>query len=163
MCFHFLPPGLLVFLAQSTAIDQSLKSHNATLPYPTMHHPKKKCTHVCSEWCIVGYGTGVLWDLQIWSILSCLLLPIHVLCDDLATEVLDGGKGEVHVLELCGAGGHCHAQEVDALGRGGHQVDSAIFVEATKQDLVDGIVIALQGYMECGGRYGGYRDTYSQD
>ena len=86
-----------------------------------------------------------------------------MLCDDLATEVLDGGKGEVHVLELRGAGGHCQTQEVDALGRGGHQVDSAIFVEATKQDLVDGIVIALQGYMECGGRYGDYKDTYSQD
>ena len=69
-------------------------------------------------------------------------------CDDLAGKVLDGRKGEVHVLELRGAGGHCHTQEVDALWRGGHQVDVAIFVEATKEDLVDGVVIILEGWYE---------------
>ena len=45
------------------AIDQFYKSHNAPAPYPTMHHSEQKCTHFCSEWCIVGYGTGALWDL----------------------------------------------------------------------------------------------------
>ena len=35
----------------------------------TMHHSEQKCTHFCSEWCIVEYGTGALWDLRDWSIL----------------------------------------------------------------------------------------------
>ena len=38
-------------------------SHNAPVPHPTMHHSEQKCAHFCSEWCIVGYGTGALWDL----------------------------------------------------------------------------------------------------
>ena len=33
------------------------------------------CAHFCSEWCIVGYGTGALWDLLDWSIdWPCTLL-----------------------------------------------------------------------------------------
>ena len=37
------------------------KSHNAPVPYPTIHHSEQKCVHFCcSEWCIVGYGTGAL-------------------------------------------------------------------------------------------------------
>ena len=43
--------------------DQFFKSHNALVPYPTMHHSEQKCAHFCSEWCIVGYGTGALWEL----------------------------------------------------------------------------------------------------
>ena len=39
------------------------KSHNAPVPYPTMHHSEQKCAHFGSEWCIVGYETGTLWDL----------------------------------------------------------------------------------------------------
>ena len=42
---------------------------------PTMHllhipqcHSEQKCAHFCSEWCIVWYGTGVLWDLWEWFI-----------------------------------------------------------------------------------------------
>ena len=50
------------------AIDQFYKSHNASVPYPTMHHSEQKCAHFCSEWCIVGYGTDALWDLWISSI-----------------------------------------------------------------------------------------------
>ena len=34
-----------------------------TVPYPTMHQLEQKCAHFCSEWCIVGYVTGALWDL----------------------------------------------------------------------------------------------------
>ena len=64
------------------------KSQNAPVPYPTMHHSE----HFCSEWCIVGYGTGaswVLWDLSIpsswktrtihstWSVSSWLLKTWH--------------------------------------------------------------------------------------
>ena len=41
------------------------------LTNPTMHlshipqynHSEQKCAHFCSQWCIVGYGTGALWDL----------------------------------------------------------------------------------------------------
>ena len=43
------------------------KSHHAPVPYPTMHHSEQKCAHFCSECCIVGYGTGALWDLRIRS------------------------------------------------------------------------------------------------
>ena len=44
------------------------RSHNAPVPYPTMHHSEQKCSHFCSEWCIVGYGTYAFWDLWIRSI-----------------------------------------------------------------------------------------------
>ena len=44
-------------------IDQIHESHNAPVPHPTVHHSEQKCAHFCSEWCIVGYGTGALWDL----------------------------------------------------------------------------------------------------
>ena len=49
-------------------IDQFHKSQNAPVPYPTMLHSEQKCTHFCSEWSIVGYGTGAFWDLWIKSI-----------------------------------------------------------------------------------------------
>ena len=49
------------------SIEQSHKSHNALVPFPTVHHAKQKCVHFCSEWCIVGYGTGALWDFWIRS------------------------------------------------------------------------------------------------
>ena len=44
-------------------IDQLHKSHNASVPYHTIHHSEQKCIHFCSEWWIVGYGAGALWDL----------------------------------------------------------------------------------------------------
>ena len=44
-------------------IEQSNKSHNVPVPYPTMHHSEQKCVHFCFDLCIVGYGTGALWDL----------------------------------------------------------------------------------------------------
>ena len=59
-------------------IDQSIKSHNAPVPYPTMHHSEQKCAQFCSEWCIVGYGAGELWD--VWTVkceLSWLILARH--------------------------------------------------------------------------------------
>ena len=55
------------------SMDQFHKSHNAPVPYPTMHHSEQKCAHFCSEWCIVGYGTGALCDLWIRSIKSMLI------------------------------------------------------------------------------------------
>ena len=36
--------------------------HAAPVPYLTMYHSEQKCAYSCSEWCIVGYETGVLWD-----------------------------------------------------------------------------------------------------
>ena len=35
--------------------DQSHKSHNASLPYPTTHHSEQKCAHLWYEWHFVGY------------------------------------------------------------------------------------------------------------
>ena len=49
-------------------IDQFHKSQNAPVPYPTMLLSEQKCAHVCSEQSIMGYGTGVFWDLWIRSI-----------------------------------------------------------------------------------------------
>ena len=49
-------------------IDQFHKSNNTPIPYPTMHHSEQKCDHFCSEWCIMGYEMGVLWELGIISI-----------------------------------------------------------------------------------------------
>ena len=49
-------------------IGQLHKSQNAPVPYSTMLHSELKCAHFCSEWRIVGYGTGACWDLWNWSI-----------------------------------------------------------------------------------------------
>ena len=58
----------LLLLAGVGGIDLIRISQNAPLPYPIMLHSEQKCSHFCSEWSIVGYGTGVLWDLWNWSI-----------------------------------------------------------------------------------------------
>ena len=60
--------------------DQFHKSQNAPVPYPTMLHSEQKCAHFCSEWSIVGYGTGAFWDLWIRSItqLTTQLVGGHV-------------------------------------------------------------------------------------
>ena len=48
-------------------LDPSHKSNHASDKYPTLHHfVTEMCTSVhisVTKWCIVGYGTGVLWDL----------------------------------------------------------------------------------------------------
>ena len=38
-----------------------------------MHLSEQKCTYFCSEWCMVGYGTGALLDLWDWSIVPVVL------------------------------------------------------------------------------------------
>ena len=48
-------------------LDQSHKSHNPSVPYPKMHFSEQKCSHFCSEWGIMGYGPGALWDMWDWS------------------------------------------------------------------------------------------------
>ena len=57
----------------SVLIEQFRNSrHDIPVSYPTMHHWEQKCAHFCSQWCIVGYGTGALWDLQISCLSSAL-------------------------------------------------------------------------------------------
>ena len=48
--------------AYFTDIDLIHKSQNAPVPYPKMLHSEQKCVHFCSEWSIMGYGTGAFWD-----------------------------------------------------------------------------------------------------
>ena len=50
-------------LQAAQSIDLIHKSQNAPVPYPTRLHQEQKCAHFCSEWRIVGYGTGALWAL----------------------------------------------------------------------------------------------------
>ena len=50
------------------AVDQIHKFHNVPVPYPKIQHSEQKYAYFCSEWCIVGYGTGALWDLWDWCI-----------------------------------------------------------------------------------------------
>ena len=61
------------------SVDQSHKSHNAPVPYHTMHHSEQECAHFCSEWCIVGYRTGALSDWWICPIqVSLEFVPISL-------------------------------------------------------------------------------------
>ena len=41
-----------------TSLDLLHKSHNARYCNKNMHI----CAHFCYKWCIMGYGTGALWD-----------------------------------------------------------------------------------------------------
>ena len=53
--------------------DQIHKSHNAPVPYPTMHHSEQKCAHFCSEWGIVGYRSCIVGFVKI-----CLFYKCHI-------------------------------------------------------------------------------------
>ena len=48
--------------------NQMHKSHNAHVPYPTMHNSERNYAHFCSEWCIMVYGAVPLWNLWDWII-----------------------------------------------------------------------------------------------
>ena len=61
---------LRVDVPTDTAIEQSHKSQNAPVPYPTIYHSEQKRVHFCSEWCIAGYGIGAFGDLGIRSIVA---------------------------------------------------------------------------------------------
>ena len=50
-----------------TTIDQIHKSQNAPVSYPRRHHSEQKCAQFCSEWSILGYGTGAFWEYWNWS------------------------------------------------------------------------------------------------
>ena len=55
-------------------LDQSHKSHNATVPCPTMlHFVTEMCTHVhisVTKWCIVGYLSNALWSCEMSLFIS---------------------------------------------------------------------------------------------
>ena len=53
--------------------DRFHKSQNAPVPYPTMLHSEQKCAHFCTVLSIVGYGTGIFWDLWIRPIGETLM------------------------------------------------------------------------------------------
>ena len=59
------PPPPPTSLGGGIKINQFHRSQNVPAPYPTMRNSEQKCAHFCSEWCIVGYGTGAFWDLWI--------------------------------------------------------------------------------------------------
>ena len=46
-------------LKQKSPVDQNHKFHNAPVLYPRMHNSEEECAHLCSEWCIVVYGTCI--------------------------------------------------------------------------------------------------------
>ena len=65
-------------------IDQSHTSHNAPIPYPTMHHFVTEmctCVHISvTKWCIVGYLSGALCNLRyafMTFLLQCTVQPFH--------------------------------------------------------------------------------------
>ena len=55
-------------MVQLGEIDPSHKSRSASDIYPTVHHFVAEMwtlVHIfVTKWCIVGYGTGALWDLR---------------------------------------------------------------------------------------------------
>ena len=70
----------------SSTIDPFHKSHNASVPYPIMHHfVTEMCTWVhisVTKWCFVGYLSDTLWalwDASIRPVLWLLLLWLWLL------------------------------------------------------------------------------------
>ena len=67
-----------------TTTDPFHKPHNALDKYPTMYHfVTEMCTYVhisVTKWCIVGYGTGALWDLCSRSIIRLRLWLLAKKC-----------------------------------------------------------------------------------
>ena len=57
----------------------SIQNRNvhAPVPYPRMLHSEQKCAHFCSEWRILGYGTGAFWDLWNWFIIWVTVLFLY--------------------------------------------------------------------------------------
>ena len=59
-------------------IHQFHKSQDTPAPYPRMLHSEEKCAHCahfCSDWGILGYGTGAFLDL--W-IRYDILMQVHI-------------------------------------------------------------------------------------
>ena len=69
-------------------IDQSHKAHNGLGKYVIRHHfVTEMCTHrtfLLTEWCIIGYGAGVLWICE-----NCWIAPgIKIVYAMVYTEVV---------------------------------------------------------------------------
>ena len=64
-------------------VNMSYESHNASSPYPTMHHFVAEmctCVHISvTKWCIVGYMFDALWDLWHGSNVSISEKISHVI------------------------------------------------------------------------------------
>ena len=60
---HRLVNCVCTWEQETAAIYQSHKPHNAPVTHPATHHSEQKCAHFCSEWYILGYESGALWDL----------------------------------------------------------------------------------------------------
>ena len=65
---HLKFSQLAMVVERFCIIDQFHKSQDASVSYPTMLYSEQKCAYICSEWSIVGYGTGAFCDLWIRSI-----------------------------------------------------------------------------------------------
>ena len=70
-CYTVTVLRLPLRYATRPPIDQFNKSQNTPVPYPIMLHSEQKSAHFCSEWSIMGYGTGAFWDFLIRSIGWC--------------------------------------------------------------------------------------------
>ena len=78
----FIPVGTTIqdlrvyihFQTSTDLIDPPHKSNDTSDKYPIMNHfVTEMCIHghiSVKNWCIMGYGTGALWDLWDWSILK---------------------------------------------------------------------------------------------
>ena len=64
-------------LPWTIAVDLLRESHNAPVPYPTMHHfATEMCTRVhtsVAKWCIVGYRSDALWDVWDRNVIGLLV------------------------------------------------------------------------------------------
>ena len=65
---HHLSTVIWLWYCDQVPIEQFHESQNLPALYPTMLHSEQKYAHSCSEWSIMGYGTGAFWDLGSGSI-----------------------------------------------------------------------------------------------
>ena len=52
--------------------QHTIHDRNVPVPYPTILNLELKYAYFCYEWCIVGYGAGALWDLWEWPCISII-------------------------------------------------------------------------------------------
>ena len=105
LTFHQWVNGSVVLLIHLRAIGLIHKSQNAPVPYPTMFHSEQICAHFCSEWSIVGYGTGAFWDLWhvlfrvFWNDLVFIVVYVYIQmnkCNTVVSSIANTG-----VMDLC--------------------------------------------------------------
>ena len=86
--FPFLSKASVLFHAIQTdlPIDPSHKSGPLCIRQISHHFVTEMCTNVhisVTKWCIMGYATGVLWDLWDGSILNNAIILSHNIQTDL--------------------------------------------------------------------------------